>query len=212
MGTAKASLHGIWIPYELMMESALSKTAIMLLCDIACFAEYYKSRSEICKFLKVSAPHVSVLLKELKDAGMIEEVGKVFNKKLYTPTQKTKEYFGEPTDEKNVNNKTIIKKIEEENKQLLQQIHQTLGGEKPVLPTPKRLKQVKARRKNFSPEEILQAAHNLTLSDFHMGKNEQHKKYATVDFLLKSDERVEEWLNEKIYERHREELLERLIL
>ena len=45
-----------------------------------------------------------------------------------------------------------------------------------------------------------------------MGKNDQHKKYATVDFLLRSDEKIEEWLNEKIYERHREELLERLIL
>lgn len=208
----KPRFHGLYLPVELLLESELAKTTMILLCDMACFEVYNKSRETIAKLLKVTKPHVSVLLKELKDAGMIEEVGNAFNRKLYSATEKARRYFGGPNDKHNQENQEIIRKMEEENKKLLQEIHHVLGGERTILPTKKRLSQLKARRKNFSPEEILQAAKNLTQSPFHMGQNDQHTKYATADFLIKSDERVEEWLNDKRTDRWRQDLVERLIL
>lgn len=209
---AKPKFHGLYLPFELLMESELAKTTMVLLCDIASFDIYYKSRDKIAKLLKVSVPHVSALLKELKDAGLIEEVGRVFNKKLYSATKTARKFFGAPTEEYNKHNQEIIKQMEEENKQLVQDVHKILGGKKPLRATGKYTKAMKNRRLNFTKEEILQAARNLSQSDFHMGKNINHTKYATVEFLLRSDETIEKWLNERIEDRHKEELIERLIL
>lgn len=54
---------------------------------------------------------------------------------------------------------------------------------------------LKARLKTYTEEEIIQAARNLTNSTFHMGKNDDNKKYATIDFLIRNDVQVDRWLN-----------------
>lgn len=54
---------------------------------------------------------------------------------------------------------------------------------------------LKARLKAYTPDELIQAANNLTCSEFHMGKNDAKKKYATIDFLIRSDVQIDKWLN-----------------
>jgi len=53
---------------------------------------------------------------------------------------------------------------------------------------------IKRRLKDFTPEQIVKAGENLSRSEYHMGDNPQRKKYASVDFLLRSYEKTEEWL------------------
>jgi len=61
--------------------------------------------------------------------------------------------------------------------------------------TPGRVSKLKNRLKTFTPDEIERAANNLSKSDFHMGVNDNNTKYATIDFLLRNDEKLDEWLN-----------------
>lgn len=65
-----------------------------------------------------------------------------------------------------------------------------------ILWTPVRKSKIKKRLEYFEPKDIVDAARNLTHSKWHMGDNPNHTKYATVDFLIRSDEQVEKWLNE----------------
>lgn len=54
---------------------------------------------------------------------------------------------------------------------------------------------LRLRLKIYRPEEIITAANNLANSEFHMGVNDEKKKYATVDFLIRNDVQVDKWLN-----------------
>jgi len=53
------------------------------------------------------------------------------------------------------------------------------------------------RRKTFSVEEIGRAMRALLASDYHTGKNDRGMFYATPEFLLRSDEQIDKWLNSK---------------
>jgi hypothetical protein len=68
-----------------------------------------------------------------------------------------------------------------------------LFGTKCIL-TPFRQKKLKLRFKTFSSEQIEQALVNLSNSKFHRGDNDTNWK-ADPDFLIKSDEMVDKWLN-----------------
>lgn len=185
-------IHGIWIPINLLTESDLSKTALLLLADMATFDEYFKSREEIAKFLKVDKNYISKLLKELEKKGFIEKVGNVFNRNVYAVSEKTKDAYREAPP------KSLPAVQKKDLSQFIQDIHSALGGDRKILATDSRIRKLKARLKNFTPEQILQSAYNLSQSPFHMGYNDNHVKYATVDFLLRSDEKVEQWLNADI--------------
>lgn len=78
--------------------------------------------------------------------------------------------------------------------QLIQNVHTILGGSRALMFTNTRLAHANARLKHFTAAQIYKAAENLAKSEWHMGRNPNGKKYATVDFLLRSDEKVEEWL------------------
>jgi len=58
----------------------------------------------------------------------------------------------------------------------------------------KRKETLKRRLKEFSGEDIAKACRNLSRDPWNMGENPQRKKYADVDFLIKSYEQVEKWL------------------
>lgn len=60
--------------------------------------------------------------------------------------------------------------------------------------TPNRLTKLKMRFKRFTGEEIAKALYHLSKSDFHRGKNDTGWK-ADPDFLIRSDEQVDKWLN-----------------
>ncbi len=50
------------------------------------------------------------------------------------------------------------------------------------------------RLKTYSIDKILQATHNLSLSEFHQGKNDRKWK-ADPYFLLRNDGQIDKWLN-----------------
>lgn len=211
---------GNWIPYQILLSPDLPKTAIAILADMSNFQEYFKSRAEIASFLKVSTKYVSNILHLLREGGYIECIGNFFSRKIYTLSEKTRQLF---QDKKNLvplevksKKQTKTKTTKEETSltttktelqttdeiegevldssaNLILQIHQTLGGKKPIMISPKRRSKLKARLKHFSPDEILLAAENLSRSPFHMGDNDQNTKYASFDFLIRSDEQVEKW-------------------
>lgn len=66
-----------------------------------------------------------------------------------------------------------------------------------ILYTPKRKSHLNARLKNFKPSQLVEAANNLMKDPWNTGQNPQNKKYADFDFLTRSDEQVEKWLNTK---------------
>ena len=57
-----------------------------------------------------------------------------------------------------------------------------------------RAKKLKKRLENFSEEDLELAARTLADNAFMMGDNPGGVKYATVDYLIRSDENVEKWL------------------
>lgn len=59
-----------------------------------------------------------------------------------------------------------------------------------------RTNKLNARLKKYSMEEILTALESLSRSKWHRGENDRNWK-ADPDFLLRSDEQVDKWLNKK---------------
>lgn len=60
---------------------------------------------------------------------------------------------------------------------------------------PGRIQKIRARLKTFTLDELKQACDNLYQSPFHRGHNDQNKPYGTIDYLIRSDEQIDRWLN-----------------
>lgn len=58
------------------------------------------------------------------------------------------------------------------------------------------LSKIKARLKNFTEKEIILAADNMLANPFMMGDNENNRKYATLEYLIRNDEHIRKWLEE----------------
>lgn len=55
---------------------------------------------------------------------------------------------------------------------------------------------VKTRlKRGFTVQDICLAIKNIRASAFHCGDNENGKVYATLDFICRNDQKVEEWMN-----------------
>jgi len=69
-----------------------------------------------------------------------------------------------------------------------------------------RAKKIAARLKEgFTVEQLVQAARNMALSDFHMGKNEAGRKYNDLaEHLYKSYEKTEAWVEGRPVEKRLE--------
>jgi predicted DNA-binding protein YlxM (UPF0122 family) len=65
-----------------------------------------------------------------------------------------------------------------------------------TIATDGRIKKLNTRLKTFTFEQIMTALENLSLSSWHKGNNENNW-IAKPDFLLRSDEKVDEWLQYK---------------
>lgn len=72
-----------------------------------------------------------------------------------------------------------------------------LHGNQKILYTPKRQAHLRSRLNNFKPSQLVEAAKNLMQDPWNTGQNPTNKKYADFDFLTRSDEQVEKWLNAK---------------
>lgn len=67
----------------------------------------------------------------------------------------------------------------------------------PLRLTRERERQIKARLKSFTLEELKIAITNLRQSTFHCGNNDKERVYGTPEYLFKNDSQVDKWLNEK---------------
>jgi hypothetical protein len=67
----------------------------------------------------------------------------------------------------------------------------------PLRLTRERERQIKARLKSFTVEELKTAITNLRQSAFHCGNNDKERVYGTPEYLFKNDSQVDKWLNEK---------------
>lgn len=72
-----------------------------------------------------------------------------------------------------------------------------LGYTETVQYTDARRRKLQARLKRYKPEQLEKVAQAIYASPFHQGDNPSGKRYGNIDFLLRSDEKVDEWLNEK---------------
>ena len=91
----------------------------------------------------------------------------------------TKEY-------KNIRNKEINTYVSSFNEKFKSSYQVTSGRDN----------KLSLRLKKFTLEEILKALDNLSKSKFHQGDNDRGWK-ADPDFLIRSDEQVDKWLNVK---------------
>jgi len=67
----------------------------------------------------------------------------------------------------------------------------------PLRLTKERERQIKARLKSFTVEELKTAITNLRQSTFHCGENDKERIYGRPEYLFKNDSQVDKWLNEK---------------
>lgn len=66
---------------------------------------------------------------------------------------------------------------------------------KPVKLTEKRKAKIKARLADFTVDELKRAIDNLAQDPWIMGDNESGKFYATIEYVFRSTEKTEEWIN-----------------
>lgn len=78
---------------------------------------------------------------------------------------------------------------------LLRTLMNELGHSENTLLTDSRKKKLKQRLKFFTEEQLIQAAKNIYNNGFLQGDNPGGRKYGTIDYLLRSDEKLEEQLN-----------------
>ena len=79
-------------------------------------------------------------------------------------------------------------------KSLFNELVADLGYSKAIL-TASRLTKLKARLNQFSPEQLKEVAKKIAEDPFMQGENSHGKRYGTIDYLLRNDEKIDEWLN-----------------
>lgn len=72
-----------------------------------------------------------------------------------------------------------------------------LSGKNYLVTDDRRIK-LAARLRKYSMEDLVKATESLLKSSFHTGKNDKATWYATPDFILRSDEQVDKWLNSSV--------------
>lgn len=94
---------------------------------------------------------------------------------------------------------TVSTKIPKENDSsaLLNTLHSLLGGRGEAKLTTDRRARLSTRLKDFTPEELKQAAQNLGSDEFMQGANDNGKRYGTIDYLLRTSANVNKWLEEQ---------------
>jgi len=100
----------------------------------------------------------------------------------------TTEIFG---DEKEANPKASL-----HTEELLNELNKLCGGTRDAKPTSDRKARLKTRLKDFTEEDLKIAAKNLGSNAFMQGDNENGKRYGTLDYLLRTSENVNKFLEE----------------
>ena len=79
-------------------------------------------------------------------------------------------------------------------KELFYRLVKTLGQRETTKYTPGRSNKLKARLKAFSPDELDAAAKEMANNEYMVGINDSGRRYATIDYLLRNDEQIDNWL------------------
>ena len=178
--------------------------------------EFYFTNKQIGNIFAVSEGQISKAIKDLTDKELMEtnlEIKAAGGKMRYVRLRKNvMSDYAKTTSltsrkqpvNKNKINKSIINNTNVSSDELTS-FHETFNKlfKTNYRNTEDRVKKLKLRRKIYSLEEILTAVNNLAASAFHQGKNDRNWK-ANPDFLLRSDEKVDEWLNKALTEPQRE--------
>lgn len=80
------------------------------------------------------------------------------------------------------------------NKPLFYELCAILGHSKETKYTPQRSKKLQLRLKSYSKEDMLKAAQAIANNDYMAGSS--GRKYGTIDYLLRNDEKIDEWLQQ----------------
>lgn len=81
------------------------------------------------------------------------------------------------------------------NKELFYELCEILMQGRQVKFTPARANKLRLRLKTFSVDEMKRVARTIASDEFMMGDNPGNRKYGNIDYLLRSDEKMDEWLN-----------------
>jgi hypothetical protein len=80
-------------------------------------------------------------------------------------------------------------------KKMFYELISILGYSEKTLFTDARYSKLKKRLKSFSADDIKQAASAIANDDYMQGDNDNNKRYGTIDYLLRNDEKLEQWVN-----------------
>lgn len=94
--------------------------------------------------------------------------------------------------------KELDTNVSMEKNELFNELSETLGHTRPPILTAGRKDKLALRLKKFKPDDLKRAAEAIASNPFMMGENDRHKRYGTIDYLLRSDEKVDEWLDQAV--------------
>lgn len=80
-------------------------------------------------------------------------------------------------------------------KEFIALLVKTLGFSEKTLATEGRIRKLQVRLKTFTPKQIVDAARALSEDEYMQGSNDSGKRYGTIDYLLRSDEIIDKYLN-----------------
>lgn len=203
------------VRFDVLQSKDLTPSEKLVYARICSFKEYFESKEDCAEILGVSKDTVVKAKQKLLRLGYIKEMENTGRGKIYQAVYdeqgrvvKSTNQSGKKHPIRMVNFTTIVErenKVENNIRQVdvvsSDELTSLMESIKGILETPRarvtpgRLRKLKARLKAFNGEEIERAARNLAKSSWHMGDNPQKVKYADVDFLLRSDEQVDKWLN-----------------
>ena len=81
--------------------------------------------------------------------------------------------------------------------ELLNELNTLARGQGTAKPTTDRKARLRALLKDFSADELKLAAKNLGEDEFMQGDNDRHKRYGTIDWLLRKPANVNRYLEEQ---------------
>lgn len=101
------------------------------------------------------------------------------------------------TNEQQMNTNKNVKNEKNEKKEYICKIYEYFCSKlqtKPKL-TSQRKSKINSRLKDFTPDQIKLAIDNLAADPWIRGDNPNGKNYATIDYLFRSTEKMDEWVN-----------------
>lgn len=95
----------------------------------------------------------------------------------------------------NISTNVDIREIDLNSRQLFFELSGLLGFSELVKFTDQRRRKLAARLKTYTAEELRLAAKAIANDGFMQGDNPGGKRYGTIDYLIRSDENLEKWLD-----------------